>query len=292
MPTVLDTLQKGTDYLTRHGVDEARLTMQLLLAHALKCDRMQLYLDFDRELDDAVLEKLRDQVKRRGKGEPLQHLMGTVEFLDREYLTDARALIPRPETEELCDRLAKRPGWPQGVRLLDVGTGSGVIGLSLLDRWREKGPTGMLLDLSPEALSLARENAARLGLEAPVVAFVEGDLFAGLDEAAKAGGFHLIVANLPYIPTAEITDLSREVRRDPEMALIGGEKGTEIMERLLGECPRWLRPGGLVALEFGIGQGEALRTAAQDAGLTEIEVVKDLGGTERFLFAVKAPENA
>lgn len=292
MPTVLDTLQKGTDYLVRHGVDEARLNMQLLLAHALKCDRMRLYLDFDRELDEEVLEKLRGQVKRRGKGEPLQHLLGTVEFLGREYATDARALIPRPETEELCDRLARRPGWSSGLRLLDVGTGSGVIGLSLLDRWRGLGATGVLADLSPEALTLARENAARIGLDTPSVTFVESDLFSALGEPRPDGGFDLIVANLPYIPAAEITALSREVRRDPEMALVGGEAGTEIMERLLRECPRWLKPGGVVALEFGIGQEESLRKSAQEAGLAEIDLVKDHSGTVRFLFAVKGPESA
>jgi len=292
MATVLDTLQKGTDYLVRHGIEEARLNMQLMLAHALKCDRMQLYLDFDRELDEPVLERLRDLVKRRGKGDPLQHLLGTVEFLGREFNTDARALIPRPETEELCDRLMRRAGWPQGLRLLDVGTGSGVIGLTLLDRWQSVGATGVLADLSPDALELARENAALLGLGPPVVEFVRSDLFSGLGEPALSERFDLIVANLPYIPASEITDLSREVRKDPEMALLGGEVGTEIMERLLLACGPWLRPGGVVALEYGIGQGPALQSMAESAGLDSIQLVKDLTGTERFLFAVKPTESA
>jgi release factor glutamine methyltransferase len=284
MATVLDTLQKGTAYLEKHGVDEARLNMQLLLAHALKCERMQLYLDFDRVLDETQLEKLRELTKRRGRGEPLQHLLGTVEFCGREFLTDARALIPRPETEELVERLSRDLRAParEGLRILDLGTGSGVIGLSLAADLAEFSPLVTLVDVSPEALALAGENLARLGLDAARVRLVESDLFAGV-----AGRHDLIVANLPYIPESERTALSREVRRDPDLALFGGgEAGTEIMERCLADCAGHLEPGGRVALEFGEGQGPRLAAAAAAGGLDGVEIVKDLSGCERFLFAV------
>ncbi|MBL9154544.1 MAG: peptide chain release factor N(5)-glutamine methyltransferase [Verrucomicrobiales bacterium] len=290
MATVLDTLQKGTAYLQKHGVDEARLNMQLLLAHALKCDRMRLYLDFDRVLDEAQLEKLRELTKRRGRGEPLQHLLGTVEFCGREFLTDARALIPRPETEELVERLSRelRAQPRRDLRLLDMGTGSGVIGLSLAADLDEHGPQVDLADLSPDALALAGENRARLGLDADRVRLVESDLFSAID-----GPYDLIVANLPYIPESERTALSREVRRDPDLALFGGgESGTDTMERFLADCVAHLKPGGKVAMEFGEGQADRLAEAARAAGLDEVVIVTDLSGCQRFLFAVNPADRA
>ncbi len=283
MATVLDTLQKGTVYLQRHGVEEARLNMQYLLAHALKCDRMQLYLDFDRPLSEEDLEKLRDLTKRRAKGEPLQHLMGTVEFCGREFASDARALIPRPETEELVERLRKLRDWKPDVRILDMGAGSGVIGLSLAADLAERQPRVVLADLSPEALALASENLERLGLDGSGVERVESDLFSAI------GGppFDLIVANLPYVPESERTELSREVRRDPELALFGGgDQGTDVMRRFLSEVGSHLVPGGVVAMEFGEGQAGELAAAAEEAGLEEVEIATDLSGRERFLFAV------
>ncbi|MCB1235274.1 MAG: peptide chain release factor N(5)-glutamine methyltransferase [Verrucomicrobiae bacterium] len=289
MPTVLDTLQKGTDYLARHGVDEARLNMQQLLAHVLKCDRMALYLDFDRGLDDTVLEKLRDFTRRRARGEPLQHLLGTVEFCGREFVCDHRALVPRPETEELAARLCKHP-LPPRARILDMGAGSGVLGLTLAASLAERNhPASVVLaDLSEEALALAGENRERLGLGAAAIELAKSDLF----ENVSGGSFDLIVANLPYIPDGEITALSREVRNDPEMALAGGEGGTELMERFLDAVPSRLNAGGTVAMEFGVGQGDVLRARAAAAGLEAIEIARDLSGHERFLFAVKAAESA
>jgi len=278
MPTLLDTLKKGTEYLERHGVTEARLNMENLLAHALRCDRMQLYLDFDRPLAENQLSVLRDLTKRRARGEPLQHLTGSVEFCGHEFLSDRRALVPRPETEELVAKLLARE-WPTPVRILDVGTGSGVIGLSLALQLAPCSPEVTLSDISPDALDLARENAERLGLATGPVSFVSGDLLDGI-----TGRFHLIAANLPYIPSGEAPSLSREVLRDPPEALFGGEAGTEFMVRLLGDAIPHLEPGGLIALEFGIGQADVLRTTAEDGGWTDVRVERDLSGIDRFLF--------
>jgi release factor glutamine methyltransferase len=283
MATILDTLKKGAEYLQRHGVDEARLNMELLLAQVLKIDRMRLYLDFDRPLSEAHLAALRDLTMRRGKGEPLQHLLGTVEFCDLEFRTDARALVPRPETEELTRLLFGRP-WRIGAAILDLGCGSGVIGLSLAHHLAGKSVSVTLSDLSPEALALARENATRLLPPDAPVRFLESDLFSALGDAR----FDLIAANLPYIPNSAETLLSREVRRDPALALYGGETGTETMERFLASVGNHLHPGGLVAMEFGIDQAEALRRSAAEHGLESIELRKDLDGIERFLFAVKS----
>lgn len=284
MTTILDALQKGTGYLEKHGVESARLNMQHLLATVLGCRRMDLYVNFDKVLEEGRLERLRDLLKRRAQGVPLQHLAGTVEFQGQEFLCDERALIPRPETEELVGWLRKR-SWPEKSRILDVGCGSGVIGLSLAVHLAGGGVEVVLSDLSRLALDLAMENAARLTgqLEGADLRFVEGDLFAAVN-----GTFDAIVANLPYLSTVDLAEVSREVRHDPEMALVGGERGTELMERFLMECPAYLKPGGLVAMEFGAGQEELLREVAVSRGLRDISIVRDLQGIPRFLLASAA----
>ncbi|MBP6601755.1 MAG: peptide chain release factor N(5)-glutamine methyltransferase [Verrucomicrobiales bacterium] len=285
MATILDTLKKGTEFLQRHEVEEARLTMELLIAHVLKVERMQLYIDFDRSIAENQLTTLRELTMRRGRGEPLQHLLGTIEFCDLDFRTDSRALIPRPETEELTMKLLTRT-WPEPSRtepsrILDLGCGSGVIGLSLAHHLAEKNVAVTLADLSTEALSLARENAEALGLDQ--ITLIESDLFSAL-----VGEFHLIVANLPYIPDSQETLLSREVRRDPALALYGGTTGTEIMQRFLNDSLPHLTPHGLLAMEFGIGQESELKTAAENLGFGQVEIHRDMGGIDRFLFATKS----
>lgn len=285
MATILDTLKKGTEFLQRHEVEEARLTMELLIAHVLKVERMQLYIDFDRSIAENQLTTLRELTMRRGRGEPLQHLLGTIEFCDLDFRTDSRALIPRPETEELTMKLLTRT-WPEPSRtepsrILDLGCGSGVIGLSLAHHLAEKNVAVTLADLSTEALSLARENAEALGMDQ--ITLIESDLFSAL-----VGEFHLIVANLPYIPDSQETLLSREVRRDPALALYGGTTGTEIMQRFLNDSLPHLTPHGLLAMEFGIGQESELKTAAENLGFGQVEIHRDMGGIDRFLFATKS----
>ncbi len=279
MTTILDALQKGTGYLEKHGVENARLNMQQLLAHVVKCDRMELYVNFDRALSDPELEKLRTLMKERGKGRPLQHLLGIVEFHGSEFLCDDRALIPRPETEYLVDLLAKRE-WPAGVRVLDVGTGSGVIGLSLAIALARSKPQVILGDVSRDALTLAKENADRLAeaLNQAELRFVESDLFSAIE-----GQFDLITANLPYVSEADMATLSREVGNDPHLALQGGRTGTEIMETFLGQVGPHLANSGLFAMEFGMDQEDALEAAARSNGFTKIDVVKDLESRPRFL---------
>lgn len=279
MTTILDTLQKGAAYLERHGVDEARLNMQYLLAHALNCKRMQLYLDFDKPMDEQQLEVLRDLVKRRGEGMPLQHLTGSVEFCSNEFKCDARGLVPRPETELLVELLLAKD-WPQKARILDMGTGSGVIGLSLASKLEKVEAVVTLADLSGSALELAEENRQSLGIPGERVRLIQSDLFASVSER-----FDLIVANLPYISQSDMQKLSREVKCDPELALAGGQVGTELMERFLNECREYLKPRGLVAMEFGFGQAKNLQKMASAVGLEKVEIVSDDSGLERILFA-------
>lgn len=280
MATVLDTLKKGTEYLAKHGVEDARLNMQYLLAHVLKCNRMQIYVDFDRELTEPQLGALRTMTLARAKGQPLQHLLGTTEFFGLEFKTDQRALIPRPETEELTELCSKLP-LPPEPKILDLGCGSGVIGLSLARLLAERHPDLVLADISPEALELAEENRKALVPDAKV-RLVQSDLFSNLP-----GAFHLIVANLPYIPNSEQTQLSREVQKDPPVALYGGETGTEIILRLIDEAESHLETGGVLALEFGLGQEEIIKSAIVNKKFDNIQVLRDLRQVYRFLFAAK-----
>ncbi|MEM7144286.1 MAG: HemK/PrmC family methyltransferase, partial [Verrucomicrobiota bacterium] len=204
MKTLLETIQGGTEYFEKRGVESARLNMEQLAALVLGCERMQLYLDFDRPMEEAELAPLRDLVKQRGEGVPLQHLVGSVEFYGREFACDGRALVPRPETEELVRRVLDRVEG-EGLRVLDMGTGSGVIGLTLA--CEREGWEIVMADVSGDALALAGENRENVGLvEAARVSLVESDLFAGV-----AGDFDLVVANLPYVAEGDRESLSREV---------------------------------------------------------------------------------
>ncbi|HRJ11358.1 MAG TPA: peptide chain release factor N(5)-glutamine methyltransferase, partial [Prosthecobacter sp.] len=237
---LLETLHAGAGYLEKHGVEEARLNMEHLLAHVLGCRRLDLYLRHAEVPREDDLARLRELAKRRASGEPLQHLLGTVDFLGHELVCDERALIPRPETEYLCDLLIKASRAAPPVRVLDMAAGSGCIGLTLAAAW--PGSQVTLADISEDALDLARLNAGRLGLDA--VRIVRSDLFEKI-----SGGFDLIVSNLPYIPSAEIATLSREVRRDPALALDGGPDGLDIVRRFLAAAPAHLNAEGGIALD-------------------------------------------
>jgi release factor glutamine methyltransferase len=274
--TVLEVLQSTTAYFKKRDVESARLNAEHLLAHAIGLKRIELYMDFERALTESELAPLRDLVRRRGQGEPLQHLLGTVEFCGRVFACDKRALIPRPETEELVEFLAKMP-WPTGTRILDVGTGSGVIALSLAAQLPEAEVHGV--DVSDEALGLAAENATRVELSERVKLY-RSDLLSDVD-----GAFDLIVANLPYVPAADRETVSREVRRDPELAVFGGEIGDEIIRKLITAAPPHLRSGGMLALEIGIGQAEGLAAFLADQNYHEISQRQDFGGVTRFLLA-------
>lgn len=278
MKPLLETLQAGTDYLARHQVEEARLNMEHLLAHVLECRRLDLYLRFGELLREPDLEKLRALTKQRASGTPLQHLLGTVEFGDLELISDQRALIPRPETEYLCEILMRRFADSPPSRALDMACGSGCIGLSLAHRW--PSAEVLLVDLSEEALDLARLNASRLQLHR--VPLIRSDLFEKV-----TGCFDLIVSNLPYIPSAEIPSLSREVRRDPLMALDGGEDGLDVVHRFLQDCPPFLQPEGWISLELGWDQPHLIADKLNTLGWSAIEVLPDLAGVQRFVLARK-----
>lgn len=276
--TVLEVIDGGTSYLEKRGVGEARLNMQRLVGHFLGFTRVQLYLEFDRPLSEEQLVPIREALKNRGQGIPLQHVLGEVEFVGLDFKCDARALIPRPETEELVSLVLKQT-LNEPTRVLDVGTGSGVIGLSLAHEL-SKTEEVILADCSPEALSLAQENAAALQKEVTVL---ESDLFSAVE-----GQFDLIVANLPYVPERDRESLEPELAHDPDLALFSGADGLDLVRRFAAEVGDYLRPGGLLAMEVGHEQGAVTASLLEkDPTLHQVEVQSDLSGVPRFPLARK-----
>jgi release factor glutamine methyltransferase len=276
--TVLEVLSSMTGYFQKRNIDSPRLNAEHLLAHVLGRKRIDLYLEFERRLPESELTSLRELVRRRGAGEPLQHLLGTVEFCGRTFRCDKRALVPRPETEQLVELLISRfKSEIAYSRTVDIGTGSGVIALTLAAEFAKAEIVGV--DISENALMLARENAERLGLTNRV-RFLKSNLLENVE-----GPIDLIVANLPYVSTKDRQNLSREVLHDPEVALFAGPRGDEVMQELMAHAPSRLRPGGILALEIGIGQSERLMSALADKNYRDILTERDYSGVIRFLFA-------
>ncbi len=274
--TVLEVLQATTAYFKKHDLESPRLNAEHLLAHVLRRKRIELYLEFERELAEAELAPLRELVKRRAQGEPLQHLLGTVEFCGLTFLCDKRAMIPRPETEQLVEVL-KSEVRNRKSEIMDVGTGSGVIALCLAAEF--PGAQILAVDISNDALTLAQENAARLNL-AERVRFLKSNLLENVE-----GVFDVIVANLPYVSTQERHILSREVLHDPEVAVFASTRGDELVRELIAQAPSRLRPGGMLALEIGMGQSEALLSTLAEKNYRDISSKTDYSGVTRFLFA-------
>ena len=278
MKTVLEVITSAADYFARNKVESPRLNIEHLLAHVLQKKRMDLYMQFDRQLSEEELAPLRALMRRRVDGEPLQYLLGTTEFLSHTLKCDSRALIPRPETEELVEflmREGKAEGcvWKSG-HIVDVGTGSGCIALALAAAFPDARVTAA--DMSDDALALAAENAEKLGLQGRVT-FLKSNLLSAME-----GPIDLLVANLPYIPSAEISGLQREVLREPIMALDGGADGLDLVRRMLSDAKAKLTPGARIALELHLDQPSKL--AAELTGYSDIKAANDYSSRERFLY--------
>ncbi len=284
MFTVLEIIKRTTGFLDGKGVENARLNAEHLVGHALGLPRMQLYLQFERPLDDEDLEKIRPLVRRRGQREPLQYILGTTEFFGVELKVDPRALIPRPETEHLAAQIVEKLSHaPQSI--LDLGTGSGALALSLAQHYCEAKV--LATDVSVDAVALAKENTVALNLS-DRVEVRESDWFTAIDDNAT---YDLIVSNPPYLSEQETRETLTEVKDyEPRIALTpgGSDLGLESYEIIIREAHKHLGPGGLLAMETGIAQRESLDGIISLSEYARHEFVADLTERERFVFVWKA----
>jgi release factor glutamine methyltransferase len=277
--TVLRLLTWCREYFTGKGIDTPRLDAEVLLASVLGVDRVGLYLRFDQPASADELQRFRELVRRRANREPVAHLVGTKEFYGVSFLADARALVPRPETETLVEYiLAALPA--DALTFADVGVGGGCVALTLLKQrpaWR-----AVAVDVSPDALALAQANAERLGVTERV-RFVHGSLLDGVTEDLAA-----VVSNPPYVPSAECDTAAPEVAHDPRVAIDGGPDGLEVIRPLVDQAATKLPAGGLLALEIGAGQDQAVLALLERDGRYERgEVRRDLAGIARVIGARK-----
>jgi release factor glutamine methyltransferase len=285
--TILKMILWSAEYLTEKGVEAGRLDAEWLLSAALGVDRLQLYLQYDRPLSSEEREAFKPLLRRRARREPLQYIIGRAAFRQLELKTDPRVLIPRPETEvlvqEVLDWASAGAGGVGGV--WDMGTGTGAVALSLAAEgaWTRVVAT----DVSPEALSVAADNAERHDLSG-LVEFRQGSLFEPLEEGER---FNIIVSNPPYIAESEKGELQPEVRDwEPPEALFAGEDGLDVIRQLVAGAPEHLVSGGLLALECGLGQAERVAANVNATGaFTAVRIRPDLTGRPRVLMAERGP---
>lgn len=283
MLTVLDVIQRSSTFLEGKGVESPRLNAEWLIAAALGIDRMKLYMQFDRPLKESELADMRANVARRAKREPLQYILGTTPFHELELKVDKRALIPRPETEQLVELALGSLGENDGAyRIVDLGTGSGAIALALA--FALPRAEIFAVDASREALELAQENALGCGLQTRVT-FVLSDWFSDFD---PEGEFDLIVSNPPYLTDGEMQSAEPEVKDfEPYSALFAEKEGLSDLEAILRGAFDRLKSGGVLWLETGIGHREALLELCESLGYSESAGVDDWSARPRFIKATK-----
>ena len=285
--TVRRILEWTAGFFTRKGIDAPRLSAELLLSHVLAAPRIKLYTEYDRPLSDAELARMRGLVQRAAEEEPIAYLTGRAHFFNLEFEVTRDVLIPRPDTETLVENVLQTVRHVSGLeapRVIDLCTGSGCIAAAVAQRL--KLATVVATDISAAAVAVARRNMDRLGLGGRV-AVEQGDLFAPLARMVDARPFDLVLANPPYIRTADIAGLDRGVREyEPAQALDGGADGLDLHRRILAEAPDRLVPGGRVFLEIAFDQGDPARELAAGFGaFGDVRILRDFGGRDRVLTA-------
>jgi release factor glutamine methyltransferase len=279
---VAELLKSTTDWFAGRGIASARLDAELLLGHVLGLERLQLYTSFDRPLERSELDAFRELVRRRGRFEPVAYILGSKEFWSRDFAVDPRVLVPRPDTEVLVDAALERIEPTEEAVVLDYGTGSGAIAITLA---AERPSVKVLaVDLSRDALDVARDNAATHGV-ADRVGFVHSDGFERLPERF-VGGLSAIVANPPYVPLQDEPGLPPDVRdHEPRDALFAGPDPLLHYRRIADAGRRWLQPDGFAAVEVGAGQAAAVAELFAGPGWGEVTVRSDLARIERVVVA-------
>jgi release factor glutamine methyltransferase len=278
LATVRDVVVPAAEWLGGRGVPSPRLDADRMLAHVLGLQRLDLYLDLERPLIPSEVDAFRELVRRRGRREPLAYVLGSWSFRGLEIAVDPRVLVPRPETEWLVERALARIAGMEAPRVLDVGTGSGAIAISIAVE--RPGSTVVATDVSEDALAVARQNAAVHGA---AIDFRQGSLLAPVVGAQ----FDLVIANLPYVGEGETVD--PEVSGfEPALAVFAPDAGRSLVARLIREVPVVLAHGGVVALELGPGHAAWAVERLGEAGLVDAEAEADLAGVVRLVFARRA----
>jgi release factor glutamine methyltransferase len=283
--TIGRLLQWTADYLKQHGSESPRLEAEVLLAHARGCQRIELYTSFEEPAGDALRTAFRELVRRRAEGMPVAHLVGHREFYSLDFRVTPDVLIPRPETEflvlTLLDLIKIRGPAEGPIAVCDVGTGSGIVGVTVAKHAPRARVTAV--DISPAALAVARDNAQRLGV-ADRIEWVQSDLFGRIPPERK---FDFIASNPPYVSSDEFANLPREVRAyEPEVALVAGASGTSVIERLIPQAAERLPGGGSLLLEISpMLQQRVEALIASDERLELGPTVKDLAGLARVVQA-------
>jgi len=280
--TVRSLLQWARAWLAKKGVENPRLDAELLLAHALGCDRVRLYVDTDKPLGAAELARFKPLIQRRGAREPVAYILGTKEFYGRPFEVEKGVFIPRPETELLVRLALEHLDEGAPARALDLCSGSGAVGITIA----AERPLAQvdLVELSPEAAAVAERNAEK---HAPGrVRVLRGDLFAALPERAR---YDVVTANPPYVPTVHGRQLAPDIlEHEPHPALFPGEDGLSVIRRIAAGLPYWLRPGATFVAEIDPSQGAAVAGLLRDVGLVEVRVERDLAGLDRQVIGTGA----
>ncbi|MCL2725198.1 MAG: peptide chain release factor N(5)-glutamine methyltransferase [Polyangiaceae bacterium] len=281
--TIGSVVKWATDDFRARCIENPRLDAELLVAFALGIDRMRVIIDAERPLDRRELALLRDLVRRRRAHEPLAYLRGEREFYGLHFRVDKRVLVPRPDTETLVDVGLRRTAHVSlSMRQLDLCTGSGCVAIAMAHR--RPSANVLAVDVSADALDVARDNAHRLGVYN--VGFFEGDLFAPTPSCS----FDLVTANPPYIPTGEIDSLMSDVKDfEPRIALDGGRDGLELIRRIVADAPAHLVRGGVLAMEIGAGEAGAVAALFAERGFRDIKTDRDFAKIERVVSAVWEP---
>lgn len=282
--TIIKILDWTKQYFTDRGVENPRLDAEVLLCAVLQCERIKLYMDFERPLTAAELAQYKNYVARRGQHEPLAYILGEKEFMRNSFKVTPATLVPRPETELLVESLIKAAQGLKAdgdVKVLDIGTGSGAIIVSLLDYLPHAKGVGV--DISVDALIVAEENSRRIGVRERA-GFVQSDLFSRVPADKK---FDIIVSNPPYIPAADIAGLAKDVQKEPIGALDGGTDGLDFYRRIISEAMDHMADEGILAFEVGINQAQVVAELCRKAGFKATAIREDYAGIERMVFAVK-----
>lgn len=288
--TLLEALNSGANLLKERGIGNPRSSSELLLCSILNLNRVDLYLNKDQILKDKDKKKFDRFLKERTSGKPIQYITGSTEFLDLEFKVDPRAMIPRPETEILTlsviDHFKDIKKESKALKIIDLGTGSGVIGIALAVNL--KNSLIYATDISEDALELGAENAKRNKVEGRME-FISGDLFQPLEDKNLKGLVDCVVSNPPYVREKDEENLSKEIKDfEPRISLFSEDDGLNFHKRIVKECKTYLKSGGLLALEVGLGDGERLVDFIRKEGsFQEIEMIKDLAGIKRIVKTLK-----